>query len=421
MSKQRPHRCQQKPLLVRLSAGDGAPDTKKDSVSTHHPMTHVPGDGSLPLAGVVVADLSRVLAGPYATMLLADMGATVIKVESLLGDETRSWRPPTFQGESTYFQGVNRNKFSIALDFRDLADRQILHDLLSVSDVVVENFKPGSLKTFDLDPLTVRGTHPELIWASITGFGSGDGADLPGYDLVAQAVSGWMDLTGSPDGPPTKVGVAAIDVITGLHALSGILAALYRRGSTGQGEYLEVNLLSSALSGLVNQSSAAATGHFPTRLGNEHPSLTPYEVYSASDRTLVIAVGNDTQFAKLMTVLGRDELASDSRFFTMEARNLHRADLRTLINDVLSTRLAHDVVDTLIAEGIPAGVVNTVAEGIRVAEKLGLNPVVTPGSTPTIAHPVTYQGSPVVYHRDPPGLNADRDEVLRFIAQKISS
>lgn len=383
-------------------------------------MTHVPGNGSPPLAGVVVADLSRVLAGPYATMLLADMGATVIKVESPSGDETRSWRPPTFHGESTYFQSVNRNKFSIALDFHHPADRQILHDLFLVSDVVVENFKPGSLKTFDLDPLTVRARHPELIWASITGFGSGDGANLPGYDLVAQAVSGWMDITGTPDGPPTKVGVAAIDVITGLHALSGILAALYRRGSTNQGEHLEVDLLSSALSGLVNQSSAAATGHLPTRLGNEHPSLTPYEVYSAGDRTLVIAVGNDAQFVKLMTVLGRDELASDKRFLTMEARNLHRAKLRTLITDALSTRRAHDVVNTLTAEGIPAGVVNTVAEGIGMAQDLGLNPVVTPVRTPTIAHPVTHYGSPVVYYRDPPSLGADRDEVLRFIEQKMS-
>ena len=383
-------------------------------------MTHVPGPGSPPLAGVVVADLSRVLAGPYATMLLADMGATVIKVESPSGDETRTWRPPTFDGESTYFLGVNRNKFSLALDFRDPADRRILHDLLSVSDVVVENFKPGSLAAFDLDPETVRATHQRLIWASITGFGSGEGSDLPGYDLVAQAVSGWMDLTGSPEGPPTKVGVAAVDVITGLHALSGILAALYRREKTGHGEHLEVNLLSSALSGLVNQSSAAATGHTPRRLGNEHPSLTPYEVYSASDRNLVIAVGNDTQFAKLMTLLGLPGITDDERFSTMEARNTHRTELRTLITDALSARLASDVVDSLTREGIPAGVVNTVAEGIQMAERLGLSPVVTPGTVPTIAHPVSYQDAPAVYHRDPPQRDADRDEVLRFIAQKTA-
>lgn len=384
-------------------------------------MTHVPGSGSPPLAGVVVADLTRVLAGPYATMLLADMGATVIKVESPSGDETRTWRPPTFAGESTYFLGVNRNKFSLALDFRDPADRHILDDLLSVSDVVVENFKPGSLSAFGLDPDTVRKNYSRIIWASITGFGSGEGSHLPGYDLVAQAVSGWMDITGSPDGPPTKVGVAAVDVITGLHALSGILAALYRREKTGHGEHLEVNLLSSALSGLVNQSSAAATRHTPRRLGNEHPSLTPYEVYSASDRNLVIAVGNDTQFAKLVTVLGLPGVADDERFSSMEARNTHRAELRTLITDALATRLASDVVDSLTRESIPAGVVNTVAEGIQMAERLGLSPVITPGTVPTIAHPVSYQGAPAVYHRDPPQLDADRDEVLRFIAQKTAT
>jgi len=389
-------------------------------VSPHHPMTHVPGNGSPPLAGVIVADLSRVLAGPYATMLLADMGATVIKVESPAGDETRSWRPPTFDDLSTYFLGVNRNKFSIALDFRDPSDRQILHDLLSISDVVVENFKPGSLATFGLDPESILATHHRLIWASITGFGSANGSDIPGYDLVAQAVSGWMDITGSPDGPPTKVGVAAVDVITGLHALSGILAALYRRESTGKGEHIEVNLLLSALSGLVNQSSAAATGNTPTRLGNEHPSLTPYEVYSASDRNLVIAVGNDRQFATLMTLLGLPDLATDERFWSMEARNAHRADLRELITGALSTLLANDVVDTLTAEGIPAGVVNTVAEGIQLASDLGLTPIVTPVVVPTISHPITYHSSQAVYYRDPPRLDADRGEVLSFIEQKKS-
>ena len=327
-------------------------------MSTQHPHSPAPDAGEPPLAGVVVADLSRVLAGPYATMLLADMGATVIKVESPSGDETRTWRPPTFEGESTYFLGVNRNKYSIALDFREPADKDILTSLISVADVVVENFRPGALRAFDLDPETVCSMHPELIWASITGFGSGEGADFPGYDLVAQAVSGWMDITGAIDGPPTKVGVAAIDVITGLHALSGILAALYRRDHTGLGEHLEVNLLSSALSGLVNQSSAAAAGYSPTRLGNEHPSLTPYEVYSAADREMVIAVGNDAQFRKLVTVLGLTDLASDPRFATMEARNTHRAELRQHLNDALSHHPAQYFVDALTAEGIPAGVVH---------------------------------------------------------------
>jgi len=385
---------------------------------SHHPLTHAPGDGSAPLAGIVVADMSRVLAGPYATMLLGDMGATVIKVESPEGDETRTWRPPTWDGESTYFLGVNRNKFSLALDFRDPTERRILNDLLSVADVVVENFAPGRLTGFGIDPDTILAAQPRLIWATITGFGSGGGADIPGYDLVAQAVSGWMHITGSSDGPPTKVGVAAVDVITGLHALSGILAALYRREKTGRGERLEVNLLSSALSGLVNQASAAATGHSPRRLGNEHPSLTPYEVYSAKDRDLVIAVGNDKQFAKLVALLGLPHLASDERFSSMEARNTHRARLRAVISDALSQHLAQDVVTRLVAEGIPAGVVNTIAEGISLAENLGLSPVVTPGSIPTIAHPVTFHASPVVYHRDPPQLDADRDEVLRFIEQR---
>ena len=253
-----------------------------------------------PLAGMVVADLSRVLAGPYATMLLADMGALVLKVESPTGDDTRGWVPPTRDGEGTYFLSVNRNKYSIALDFSDPAQLDVVQRIVGRADVLVENFKPGGLRRFGLDYETLRMRHPRLVYASISGFGTAGGVDLPGYDLLVQAVSGLMDVTGEPGGAPTKAGVALVDVITGLHATAGILAALNARHTTGRGDHVEVNLLSSILSGLVNQTSAFVAGDVvPARMGNAHPSLYPYEPFPTADHDLVLAIGNDGQFARL--------------------------------------------------------------------------------------------------------------------------
>src|SRR4051794_37542433 len=286
-----------------------------------------PGTG--PLAGLLVADFSRILAGPYATMLLADLGAEVVKVEGPGGDDTRTWQPPVRNGVSTYYLGVNRNKRSVALDLKDPHDVGLAKELARRADVLVENFKPGGLARFGLDYETVAATNPGLIYASISGFGSGPGGrSLPGYDLIVQAISGLMSLTGDPDGEPYRAGVAAFDVMAGLHATIGVLSALNSRHQTGRGQLVEVNLLASAMSGLVNQTSAfVAGGVVPFPMGNSHPSLFPYEPLPCADGELIVTAGNDGQFRKLCEVLGLPELPDDPRFRRNEDRTAHRDEL----------------------------------------------------------------------------------------------
>lgn len=373
-----------------------------------------------PLNGVVVADFTRVLAGPYCTMLLADMGATVIKVEGPGGDDSRQWVPPHREGVSTYFLSVNRNKNSIVLDMKDPADLQTAYEIIDRADVFVENFKPGGLAKFGLDEDSVAARWPGLIHASITGFGSQAGAAMPGYDLLAQAVSGLMTVTGSQDGPPQRAGVAMFDVITGLHAAVGILGALRARDLTSQGQHLELDLLSSALSGLVNQTTGyAACANVPTRMGNDHPSLFPYGPFNAGDRELIICCGNDAQFTRLVTRLGMGELATDERFLTMKDRNAHREELRTLLEEALSTASADQWFEVLQAEGIPCSPILGIDEGVEFAAKLGLNPVVDTGdaaqTVPTIKHPVSFSRTPARYDKAPPALNADRNSVLTWL------
>ena len=257
-------------------------------------------------------------------MLLADLGAEVVKVESPGGDDTRAWVPPVRDGVSTYYLGVNRNKRSVALDFKDADDLALAQELAARADVVVENFRPGGLRRFGLDYDTVSAANPGVVYASISGFGSGEqGAKLPGYDLIVQAISGLMSLTGDPTGPPYRAGISVFDVMAGLHATIGVLAALHTRNETGRGQHVEVNLLSSALSGMVNQSSAyVAGGTVPFRMGNSHPSLFPYEPLPCADRDLIVTAGNDAQFRKLAEVLGAPELADDPRFCPQ--RGAHR-------------------------------------------------------------------------------------------------
>ncbi|EXF25699.1 carnitine dehydratase [Nesterenkonia sp. AN1] len=376
--------------------------------------------GTGPLAGVVVADLSRVLAGPYATMLLADMGATVIKVESTTGDDARAWVPPHRDGESTFFLSVNRNKQSISLDFSDPAQLKVVERIIARADVLVENFKPGGLRRYGLDYESVSAWRPDLVYASITGFGTAGGADLPGYDLLAQALSGMMSLTGSESGEPYRAGVALFDVITGLHAVSGILGAFHERQGSGTGQHVELNLLTSALSGLVNQSAAyVAGGSVPTRMGNEHPSLYPYEPFPTQDKNMVIAVGNNGQFTRLCQCLGAPELAVDERFATVGARNANRVELRQLLIDGLSTRNAADWFERLKAAQVPCAPILGVDEGVHFAEGLGLEPVVMAGSgerkIPTVRHPVDFSRTPVDYTHAPPRLDGDRDRVMAWL------
>jgi crotonobetainyl-CoA:carnitine CoA-transferase CaiB-like acyl-CoA transferase len=374
------------------------------------------------LDGIVVADFSRVLAGPYATMLLADLGATVVKVERPgSGDDTRAWGPPfAADGQSTYFQSVNRNKASIALDLGLAADRDIAHALAARADVLVENHRPGSLTRFGLDYAQVRAVNPGIVYCSISGFGSGSGAELPGYDLLVQAMGGLMSITGTHE--PTKAGVAVVDVLTGLHAAVGILAALHHRDRTGEGQLIEATLLSALQSSLVNQASAfVGAGSVPAFMGNAHPSIAPYEVFAAADRSIILAVGNDTQFARLAEVLGLSALATDTRFATNAARVENRAELKGMLEDVLASRTADEWQEVITAAGVPCGPINDIAQGFALAERLGLRPVVElddprrEGVQRQVANPVSYSATPVAYRTAPPRVDEDRAEVLALL------
>jgi crotonobetainyl-CoA:carnitine CoA-transferase CaiB-like acyl-CoA transferase len=375
-----------------------------------------------PLAGLLVADFSRILAGPYATMLLADLGAEVVKVESPGGDDTRTWSPPVRDGVSTYYLGVNRNKRSVALDLKDAGDVAAARELARRADVVVENFRPGGLARFGLDYDSVRAANPGVVYASISGFGSGPGGrDLPGYDLMVQAISGLMSLTGDPDGPPFRAGISVFDVMAGLHATIGVLAALHARHDTGEGQHVEVNLLSSALSGLVNQSSAfVAGGVVPTRMGNSHPSLFPYEPLPCADGDLIITAGNNGQFRRLVEVLGAPELADDPRFRGNEDRTAHRNELRPLLVERLSTRTTMEWFRDITAAGVPCGPINTVDGGVAFAESVGLDPVVVVGdggaAVPSVRNPIRLSASPPDYVLPPPALDEHGAEIRRWLA-----
>ncbi|MFF8974862.1 CaiB/BaiF CoA transferase family protein [Streptomyces sp. NPDC014995] len=383
------------------------------------------GAGRGALDGLRIADFSRVLAGPYATMLLADLGADVVKVERPgIGDETRAWHPPAdHDGTSTYFLSVNRNKRSVVLDLTTEAGRERARALVAESDVVVENFRPGTMQRLGLGHEELRARHPELIYCSISGFGSGAGAAIPGYDLLVQAVGGLMSVTGTMDGEPVKAGVALVDVITGLHASLGILAALRHRDATGEGQLVEVNLLGSLLSAMVNQASAfAVAGVVPGRLGNAHPSIAPYETFPTADRPIALAVGNDRQFAALADALGDPRLAVDDRFRTNSDRVAHRAELREILTRLLSPGGADHWSTVLLAAGVPAGPVNGLDEAFAFARRLGLPGIVEipaaaadgEAGRPTrqVAHPIALSGTPARYLLPPPRLGEHSEEIL---------
>jgi crotonobetainyl-CoA:carnitine CoA-transferase CaiB-like acyl-CoA transferase len=375
-----------------------------------------------PLAGLLVADFSRILAGPYATMLLADLGAEVVKVESPGGDDTRSWQPPVRDGVSTYYLGVNRNKRSVALDLKDRDDLGVAQELARRADVVVENFKPGALARFGLDYESVAAANPRVVYASISGFGSGPGGrSLPGYDLIVQAMSGLMSLTGDPEGEPYRAGISVFDVMAGLHATIGLLAAIHARHDTGRGQHVEVNLMSSALSGLVNQSSAyVAGGVVPFRMGNSHPSLFPYEPLPCADGELIITAGNSGQFRKLVEVLGVPELADDPRFARNEDRTANRDELRPLLVERLRTRTTTEWFRAIIDAGVPCGPINTIEGGVAFAEEVGLDPVVTVGqgaeAVPSVRNPIRFSETPVDYRLPPPSLDQQGEEIRQWLA-----
>lgn len=374
-----------------------------------------------PLAGVLVADFSRVLAGPLASMFLADLGATVIKVERTgLGDDTRAWGPPFAAGTSTYYTSVNRNKRSIELDLRVPQDVAAARRLALRADVLIENYRPGKLAEFGLDPATLERDNPALVYCSISGFGAGAGADIPGYDFVVQAVGGLMSITGNAGGPPTKVGVALVDVLTGLHATIGVLAALRERDASGRGQTVEVNLLSSLIASLVNQGAGYINGAgVPTAMGNQHPSIAPYETLATGDGPLAVAVGNDRQFGAMAAAVDRAHLSTDPRFATNTARVLNRAALIGELESALKARTAGEWTLVLQAQGVPCGPVNHIDGAIELATRLGLEPVVQVGEAQrrvaTLANPIGLRRSSVRYHRAPPALGADNSEVRAWL------
>lgn len=374
---------------------------------------------TLPLAGIVVADFSRVLAGPLATAMLADLGATVIKVERPgTGDDTRQWGPPWTDNTSSYFECANRSKKSIELDLADEGDRRLARTLALHADVLVENFLDGTLARKGLGYDDLRRENPGLIYCSITGFGSRAGAHLPGYDFLVQAVGGLMSITGAEDGEPTKVGVALVDVLTSKDAVIGILAALRARTATGKGQRVEVNLLSSLLGGLANQVSAyLTTGRAPGRMGNRHPSIAPYETLRCKDGLLALCCGNDRQFRRLAATIGVERLAEDERFSTNAARVANREQLVAALEAALAAETVDVWVGRLTAAGVPAGKVGDIGSALELAERLGLDPVVpvAPGVPGQIRHPVTYSRTPVTTYTAPPRLGQHNAEIRTWL------
>lgn len=369
------------------------------------------------LDGLLVADFSRVLAGPYATMLLADLGADVVKVERPgAGDDTRAWGPPWGpDGQSTYFTGVNRGKRSIALDLTDARDRNRAQALAQRADVMVENFQPGALARYGLGYDDVARSNARIVYCSVSGFGAGPGAAMPGYDLMVQAMGGLMSITGHDE--PTKTGVAVADVLTGLHATVAILAALRHRDATGTGQHVEVSLMSALLSSLVNQSAAVVgAGVVPGLLGNAHPSISPYESYPTADRSMVIAVGNDRQFRALVTTLDLPALSEDPRFATNTERVRHRHELNAYLVPALAHRGADEWHRLLLAAGVPNGPINDIAQALDLATELDLEPVVEivgpDGAQHHVANPARYSRTPVTYPRPAPAVGADTDDVV---------
>nr|WP_294167467.1 CaiB/BaiF CoA-transferase family protein [uncultured Sphingomonas sp.] len=376
-----------------------------------------------PLEGIRVLDLSRVLAGPWCTQLLADLGADVIKIERPgQGDDTRHWGPPWHgEGEdrvAAYFLAANRGKRSAAIDFSQPEGAGLVRRLAEKSDVVVENFKVGALAKFGLDAETLRAANPKLIYASITGFGQdGPYKDRAGYDYIIQGMSGLMSITGQPDGAPggepMRVGVAVVDLFTGMYTANAILAALVRRGVTGEGAHIDSALFDVSLAILANQASnALVSGQDPPRQGNTHPNIVPYQPFACADQPLIIAVGNDRQFARLAAILGAPEWVQDERFATNAARVAHRADLIPLIQERLAKRPAADWFGDLDAAGIPAGPINTISQALSDPQAVHRQMVQAMERFRLVGSPLRVDGESSASIRPPPRLGEHTTEVL---------
>ena len=383
-----------------------------------------------PLEGLRVFDLTRILAGPTCTQLLGDLGADVIKVERPnAGDDTRKWGPPYIKDadghdtrESAYYLSSNRNKRSIALDIAKPEGQALARRLIAGCDIMIENFKVGDMAKYGLSYADLKDAFPGLIYCSITGFGqTGPYAPRAGYDLLAQGVGGIMSVTGEPDRPPMKVGVGIADVMCGMYATVAILAALRHRERTGEGQYIDLGLLDTQVSWLVNVGlNYLTSGEVPNRVGNEHPNIVPYSVMPCADGYFILAVGNDSQFAKFCAFAGRPELAEDPRFVTNDQRVRNREALYDLLPTITREKSQAEWVEGLAQRGVPCSPVNRIdqvfadpqvqARGMRIGMP---HPLAGKGEIDLIGNPIKYSGTPVSYRRPPPVLGQHSDEVLR--------
>lgn len=385
-----------------------------------------------PLSGIRVVELARVLAGPWAGQMLADMGADVIKVENPKGgDDTRAWGPPFVEGadgenlSAAYYHATNRGKRSIDIDFREEEGRAVVLDLIRDADVVIENFKRGGLVKYGLDYESLRVINPKLVYCSITGFGqTGPYADFAGYDYIVQGMSGFMSVTGAPDGEPMKAGVAIADIFTGIYAVTAIQAALIHAMRTGEGQMIDMALLDVMAGVMANQNlNYLVSGRSPVRLGNAHPNISPYEVLPTEDGHLILAVGNDGQFARLCAILGLEGVAEDAHFSTNKARVAHKAEVRRLVSEKTAGWKKRDLLTACETNAVPAGPINTIGEmfddpqvkarGLRV-DLAAADGTVIPG----VRTPVVMSQTPLRYERPSPKLGEHREEILAEIAAR---
>ncbi len=373
-----------------------------------------------PLQGIRVLDLSRVLAGPYCTMVLGDLGADVIKVEPPEGDETRGWGPPFAGGESAYYLCVNRNKRGIVINLKTDEGKKILRDLALRSDVLVENFRPGTLEKFGLDFATLHELNPKLIYCSITGFGqTGSMKDKPGYDFMIQALGGLMSITGVPDGEPMKTGVAVVDLFAGQNAIIAILAALQARTLTGRGQHLDISLFDSQLGWLANvASNYLISGKLPKRHGNAHANIVPYQSFQASDGWFAIAVGNDKQFVRLCEMLGKPEIAMDEKFAMNSGRVQNRAEITSLLASIFKAASVSEWLAKLDEAEIPCGPIQNFEQvflmpTVKEREMLVKMDHPTIGEIPLVGSPLKMSDTPVEYRLHPPLMGEHTQEVLR--------
>ena len=379
-----------------------------------------------PLQGIRVLDLSRVLAGPYCTMVLGDLGAEVIKVEPPEGDETRAWGPPFAEGESAYYLCVNRNKRGIVINLKTDEGKKILRDLALQSDVLVENFRPGTLEKFGLDFETLHELNPRLVYCSITGFGqTGPMRDKPGYDFMIQALGGLMSITGEPEGEPMKTGVAVVDLFAGQNAVIAILAALQARTLTGHGQRLDIALFDSQLGWLANvASNYLISGNLPKRHGNAHPNIVPYQSFQASDGWFAIAVGNDRQFARLCEMLAKPEFSADERFATNSARVQNREVLIGLLKSIFVMRRVSEWLSALGEAEIPCGPINNFEQvfsmqQVQEREMLVKMDHPTIGELPLVGSPLKFSDTPVQYRLHPPLMGEHTEEILSELKNKF--